>query len=430
MIDGIKTKHIELGDQTLLDWSLSVKERGGEVHRTKSAKYKGLTFIAKDGRLFLKGSLHKYFNNGLHNYNDFHLSDLVNVVSEIGEAFTVDPAKILLENVEVGVNVRLPFPVERVLSSLVLHKGEPFFRFSNVGDGAGVECKHAQFYIKVYDKGAQYNVGDNLLRVEIKVVKMAYFQSQNIEIKTLSDLTHPNTLRAMGEALNSTIQEILFTDPSLLSLDSLPEKERLILAKGSVYSYWNSLNPVSTNYPKGNKDSAYKSKRKRYGRELERFEKVLQKHQSKTKETVATLVRDKFTDLLNDCSCRESYELNTYKRGANLPTCIGPPVEHTTGVISEDGTNLHLVYSVSLPSTEKRACLTCGKEIGNMKSVARFCSKKCKNDFTNPRLNPKNNLQSRIKKIERYPMLFPVEVVINLTIEQKEMVYGKNSIYR
>ncbi len=427
MIDGIKSKHIELGNQTLLDWNLSVRERGGEIHSTKTAEYRGLKFTAKCSKLFVRGSLHKYFNSGLHNYNDFHYNDLVNVVSDLTEKFSIDPANVLLENVEFGVNVRLPFPVERVLSSIILHKGEPFFRFSNVGSGGGVECKHAQFYIKVYDKGAQYTVGANLLRVEIRVIKMAYFHGKNIKLDTLSDLLELNTLKELREALINTVKEILFTDLSL-SLDSSPEKERLILANGSNSNYWTNLKPNSGDFPRGNSDPNYETRRKKYYRELERFEKLLEKRQSNLKETVTRLVRDKFTDLLN-ISNPEQIEIEPIKKGTNLPTCINSTGEQITEPIIEKGTNLHRVYSVSLSPTEKRACLSCGNDINHLKKGARFCSKKCKNDYTNPRLNPANSLKNRIKKIEGYPLLFSIDMVVQLTAEQLRKTSEKNTIF-
>lgn len=352
MIDGIKTGNINNLIGKELDWTISVNEKTGEVKTIKTAESKGMLFIEKRNRLYLKGSLHKYFNKGLHNYNDFNYNNLVNTVNELINRFGIDK-NTPLENVEFGVNIELPFSPDRVLDSLVLHKGEPFNRFTR---GRGVECNHSQYFIKIYNKSFQHELKKNILRVEVKVIKMQYFKWQKIPIRTIGDLLITGTLQALGDLLTRTVSEILFTDLSLLDSPKIAKNERLTIANGSNPNYWNGLKPSSEEFPQGNKDQDYKRKRKRYYKELARFEKLMNKHKSELKTDIVRKVGDKFTDLLN-VSCQ-------LKTGDNL-----------TDLKTAKGTTLPLVYSVRLSppdNTDVRTCIVTGLNISMQNIKTRY----------------------------------------------------------
>lgn len=361
MIDGIKTGNINISIQKELDWTISVNEKTGEVKTIKTAECQGLLFIDKGNRVYLKGSLHKYFNNGQHNYNDFAFNDLANTIDQLKTRFGIDPNTTLLENVEFGVNIELPFTPDRVINSLVLHKGEPFNKFTK---GRGVECNHAQYFIKVYNKGQQFNLKKNLLRVEVKVIKMQYFQGQKIAIKTIGDLLNTETLQALGELLTRTVNEILFTDTRLISSPNLTDPERLTIANGSNPNYWNGLKPNSEQFKQGNKDPEYKRQRKNFYKELDRFEKLLNKYKSELKTDIVSKVGDKFTNLLN-----KNGRIGHHKRGDKF-----------TDLNGAKGTNLPLVYSVSLShpletdSTNIKICPVTGLDISMQNVKSRFLS--------------------------------------------------------
>jgi len=361
MIDGIKTGNINIPIQIDLDWHVSVNEKTGEVKTVKIAEYRGLVFIEKGIRTYIKGSLHKYFNNGAHNYSDFTFNDLTEVITDFQNRFGIDPETTQLENVEFGVNIELPFRTDRILNSIVLHRGEPFKRFTQ---GNGIECNHSQYFIKIYDKGSQYKLKNNLLRVEVKVIKMAYFQSQGVNIKTLNDLLNTENLQGMGELLTRTVKEIVYTDTKLLNSSKLNDSERLTLANGSNPNYWNALKPNSIQYPLGNNDPEYKRKRKCFYRELARFEKILCKYDSDIRNTISTKVRDKFTDLLELDQLSQSKKREYKFTNPNTTT----------------GTNLPLVYSVSLSqpsetdSPEKKYCIVTGLDISMQKTGSKFLS--------------------------------------------------------
>jgi hypothetical protein len=72
----------------------------------------------------------------------------------------------------------------------------------------------------------------------------------------------------------------------------------------------------------------------------------------------------------------------------------------------------------------------CGKDLAGRKPGIKFCSKKCKNDFTNKLLNPRNNLLARLKRIENAGnVIFQDKEFIYLDEYQKTILQNRNSIY-
>lgn len=363
MIDGIK---LNINNKVATDWIIKTNEETGEILPNKTALLQGFVIVQKGNRVTLKGSLHKYHNNGLHNYNDFTFEQLVNGINDLKRKYNIDPETSFLENVEFGVNIETPFDPEYILNNVVIHKGEPFKRFPK---GLGVECEHAQFFIKIYDKGAQFNISGNLLRVEVKVIKMAYFKSQNLNLVNLADLTNRDLLNSLGELLTKTVNEILFTNIDLLNNSSISEADRLILSNGSNPNYWNNLKPNSTKFELGNTDPAYKRERKKYYRELAKFEKLLTKYDNGLKTLIVERVRDKFTDLLN-----KTGRIGQPKKRDKFtdPEQKIKRIEHPKEENEPDkGTKLPLVYSVSL---SPRYCPITHLDISMQKPNSKFLS--------------------------------------------------------
>ena len=44
------------------------------------------------------------------------------------------------------------------------------------------ECRMSKFTIKIYDKGKQYNLPNNVLRFEIKVTAMQYLDNEGCKV--------------------------------------------------------------------------------------------------------------------------------------------------------------------------------------------------------------------------------------------------------
>ncbi len=417
MIDGYKTYNLsvnidELNNNILLSFN-RVSNKDGEI-TTEFAYYKGQTFTIKDNKVRLNGSFHKYFNNGVHNYNDFYFTDLKNVLIDLSTKFNINPEKTILNNLEFGVNVFIRVEPEEVFKNIINYKGKPFHKF-NVDGAKGIECQMQNFIIKIYDKGYQYKQSGNLLRFELKGVKMQYFTDNKIKIKTFADLLNVNQLHPLKDVLVSVFNEILITDYCIKD-NKLNAKELLIFSNGNNPKYWEQLIPKSK-LTDNSKNKDYKKQRKNYYRELNRFKKLIQKYSvTNLQNNISNLIEKKCIQLL---------EIES-KKGDKLTDYLEPNKTPKKGQIN----TLNIVVNCPLlDSQKKRYCLTCKKDISEKKLTAKYCSKKCKNDHTNKLLNPRNNLLKSIKNLNSYPVLFDTNIYIQLSIQKKDLLNKPNSIY-
>jgi len=190
MIDLIKVytkdfdkKHLE----QILDFKGQYTCSTGEVFPVQKAKYKNLEFIIYDsGLLIIKGSLHKYKNKGEHNYDDFSFNQIATIVDEISTKFKLNPKKCELKNLEIGINLIFSLLiVKKVLNNLIFHKNMKFKDVSRSG-GHIMQAEHKQYIFKIYNKGLQFNLPYELIRIELKFTRME--KLNKIGIRTLADL--------------------------------------------------------------------------------------------------------------------------------------------------------------------------------------------------------------------------------------------------
>ena len=95
MIDNNKTYDLKTDAQKLIEnpilaeyWTTKVRNEDG-TFIYGFAEYLGLTFRLKNGKIKLQGSLHKYRNLGKHNYDDFSVVDVAEVVHELERNFRI-----------------------------------------------------------------------------------------------------------------------------------------------------------------------------------------------------------------------------------------------------------------------------------------------------------------------------------------------------
>jgi hypothetical protein len=290
MIDGIKIydlktapDKLEVNPYLLESWTTTVQNADGLI-KYGLAEYFGLKFKIKHQKVRLQGSLHKYRNAGRHNYDDFTAQDVGKVVQELSERCEIDTAQTELNNVEFGVNVVLPFGVSLVLDNLIVYKGKPFQEVEE--DGMSYyQCKKAHFIIKIYDKGLQYKLPDNVLRFEVKVLKMQYLKSKGVKLRYFSDLLNRGIYEPLGNILTETFESILFADNRL--------NERKLNSKESK-TYLRGNNPKTWEVSKSN-DSEWKKLQR-----LEiRYLNILDKYREGVnfKLVVAELIRAKSLEL-------------------------------------------------------------------------------------------------------------------------------------
>lgn len=271
MIDGIKILSLPVDRDSLwenlyIEPHIPTNAKTGEITtKAPQAEYKGLSFTFYPLRVEVSGSLHVFANDGLHNYNDFTRLSLENVVIELKHRFKFNPENTIINSLEIGVNLELPFNPEMFLRSMIMHNGEPF-TYQKDRTKRFRECSHTQFFIKAYDKGRQYKLNRHILRFEVKFIKMEKINKEGI--KTLADLIKPGNFERLGRILLNTFDSVL-TGNIETEYSNLNRKDRELFLQGHNPAYWETIKPTDRT------SQDYKRDYKRYERKLKRFKELL-----------------------------------------------------------------------------------------------------------------------------------------------------------
>lgn len=226
----------------------TTNRNGNKITPYKNAFYNGLEFrVYENGRTTIQGSLHKFWNLGAHNYNDFNFSAFSDVLDTLKKDFGIQPEQCILNCLEVGINVTPPIPTNDILDYCFLHKTKPFEYQKNSDEGKYKQCEHSQYFIKLYNKALHYSkqgfdIESEIMRFEIKYKKME--RVNNLGIYTLNDILNKGFGIFKNELLTEW-QNILFYDTTIVS-----NSIRLTNYKNPLY--WSDLvnKPTKSNYYK------------------------------------------------------------------------------------------------------------------------------------------------------------------------------------
>ena len=411
MIDNNKTYDLKTDAQKLIEnpilaeyWTTKVRNNDG-TFIYGFAEYLGLTFRLKNGKIKLQGSLHKYRNLGKHNFDDFSVVDVAEVVHELERNFRIDIYSTVLNNVEFGVNVVLPFGVNVVLDNLITYKGKHFEH----KEGKGMnfyECRMSKFTIKIYDKSLQYNLPNNVLRFEIKVTAMQYLEPKGIKLRYLSDLLNMAIYEPLGNTLTEVFEEILFGDNSINESD-LTTKERETYLRGS--------NPRAWTPQKGEKE------RKRLQRLEYEFKGILERHRTGVnfRSVVSDLIRVKSLEL-------SQISQNSKREHDVLIFSLFPfPPEINDSEKGRFVSNINISHNRYLgqcTNDKIRKCAGCRKVLKD--NQVGYCSDRCKmkKDVRNGKSNPRHGFMRQYDKLLVVPSLFDVSEIVKLSEQQKQWI--------
>lgn len=192
-IDFIKAEVIGLSksvfeNNPLLDFICKVSTGTGEVFEdNKEAHYKNLKIqIFKSGRIWISGSIHVYYNDGKHNYNDMNQTCFEKALKQLKKDLFIEPANLKILNLEWGFNITPPTTSNYILDRVIQHL--------SVNKTVGIDCKiegkyiqfkHSNYILKLYNKGLQYKLNKEVLRIEIKRINWSKYRA--LDIYTLED---------------------------------------------------------------------------------------------------------------------------------------------------------------------------------------------------------------------------------------------------
>lgn len=320
----------------------------------------------------LDGSLHKNHFAGA-NYLPLTWDELQKQISHLETRLQLTGENSELVNLEIGVNVLLPFPVFPFLQkNLISYKGNTFNRYNPDKNGIclGFVCMLSQYSVKIYDKGKQFNLQENVMRFELRFIKMQKLNKK--KIKTLSDLKDIEKVNALLGLLLAAWENVLLFDSSInLNSPGLKPREKELLQNGCNPKYWEQLKETDN---------------RRFNYEREKFKLLVASHGKNVHEKIKELIKSEWQNLFKNCTI--------------LPTAQNPELYEFT--IKIKGKN-----------EQKRFCLSCGRDISNQNKRSKFCSgkfvgesaaHKCRNKDSNPR----NNFKKKIETINRRGVLFDV----------------------
>jgi hypothetical protein len=355
--------------------------------------------------LIIDGSLHKNQYGGS-NFLPFTWQDLQTQINYLENKLCLSAQECELVNLEFGVNIKVDFPVyDYMKRNLISYKGNQFNRYKEDKNGVclGFVCdKPTQYKVKIYDKALQNDLPYNLVRFELRFLKME--KLKRLGIKHLADLTDQAKVQGLISKLVEGWDNVLLFDTSInINQTSLRINDKELLTNGSNPKYWEQLKEENT---------------RRFNHFRNRFRKLIETHGQNVHKTVRDLIVNEWQRLFKNCTKLPSGETKDLYKMTLKIKC-----QNVHKPFSEDDTELKPTKELSertsnkFSYTKKRCCLSCGKDISEQQSSSRFCSskfvgereaKRCRNQNSNAR----NNRQRKINKINSKGVLFDVSPYI------------------
>ena len=211
-----------------IDFNGSYNESTGEPEKIlangKKASYRSTAWIKNikldlfpKGYIELAGSLHKYYNDGKHNYNQFGIKEAKTALKRLIEVTGLQLPYYKVRSVEVGVNLMPPIPSDDIIDNALMYKRKPFEAKHRNDEGNYNQVKLYEYLVKLYNKRLHYeiqgyDIGHEILRFELKIIKMRMLAKYRVF--TLEDLMN-NIEDIARDLLPKAWMEVMFYDPTM-----------------------------------------------------------------------------------------------------------------------------------------------------------------------------------------------------------------------
>lgn len=260
-----------------------------EVITTKKVKqYKGIYFVFYPKRLDIFFKPHYFYNNNIHNGNDFNVRNCIKTISEFREIFKIDLSLLKIVNIEFGINIIPNIDVKDLITYISFHEknefrndvGLAYSKRSYRPRKNGTANKYK--IIKAYAKGIhQPKYCDiNTFRFEIKSKESKYINK--LGIYTFNDLLNIDVYNKIADKINLEFNEVLILD-NITDFRVLSPKEQ-----EKIKFYNNPFNWYKiTNNPYRNSFSDNKNK----------YLNLINKIENNIKNQIQKLIIDKLEEL-------------------------------------------------------------------------------------------------------------------------------------
>ena len=316
----------------------------------------------------LSGSLHKYWHQN--NWKDYTFSELIESIRELYSLLNIAPYSNRIRCIEFGVNIETKHETKKILNSIISKNGvSPEIR-NYMNKGYLKRFNYSQYQVKIYDKSLEYRLDRQIIRFEIKVLKMQFLQSKRIYLNTLEDLTKIETLNQLRVLIENQFKSVQFHDYRIKLNEISNNRDRETLM---MFFQENYLETYKANHSK-----------KAFYKRIERFEDLVNKYApDNLKNELLNQILNKW-DLINS-------------------TTILPPL-HDDKVLHSYP---HIVGNNIVQKV--RRCLTCGRDITGQKSNSNFCSEKIFGREVKRCRNIISNLKQHEMRFYSGPLLFDVD---------------------
>ena len=235
-----------------------------EQIQTKETKYyKGILFCFYHNRLEILFRPHYYFNNNIHNANDFSVKDCISVIQDFIDILKIENFELYkIVNLEFGFNLILDMLIENLITFIGYHgknefktdTGLAYSKKSYTYNRKGIANTYKT--IKAYAKGIQYPeyTDRNTFRFEVKSKKSRYINP--LGIRNISDLLNPEIYNNLAIRLLEEFKDVLILDNET-TFENLSNKE-----KDALKDYLNTHTWYKILQNKKNRNGFSKEKKK------------------------------------------------------------------------------------------------------------------------------------------------------------------------
>ena len=422
MIDGVKLlcgiNPKDWADNKNLSFFSRINENTGEIpNNNKFAEKKGLRFsiTEKEKNVYynVRGSLHKYYFEGKTNACDYHLSDFLNTIEDLHQNFKINPETTVLQNIEFGVNIELPFDISHVYECCKSYKMQIFGINKIAGKNNGLRIELQQYKIKIYDKGLQETgKTSRLMRFEIAVNKME--KVKHLGIKNLKNLQSLDVWGGLSEILLKAWDEIIFIDKKSVNYKLLSAIQQKKFLRFLDSFYWENLNRNIYHKSKNHLNKLFSEFGKGDNKKQIIYNLIQEKLQ-KLQTANPVLFGDKLTAFIPGDSPGEKPEnsqpiktekwrqINSLDKGLETVT-----ISHTFFKENDDKKDpTNQIHGIE--KKKPKNCKCCRKKISGKKSTSLFCSVKCKNKHHQSKKSKTNQVLREKEKIYLQKLLPKIE---------------------
>lgn len=259
MIDFIKIctpvkKALEINLKNNFDDTIcSMNYYTGEVQYPCRRYFENMEVRITDKMGTIRNSIHKFFNikNGLgnNNYTDFYYSDILIAFEQFQQELNENIEDYKITNLEFGFNIKTSQSPKTLLeNNFIMFNFDEFNQNDTFkGKGCYKQYNRSEYLVKIYDKGLQFGLPYNLMRIEIKIIDSKILKNR-CGIFVVKDIYNKNCLMKLFELLLKVFDEINIIDGHTTGEEL--QKEKAFIEIGKSPSYWRKIknNQSSTHY--------------------------------------------------------------------------------------------------------------------------------------------------------------------------------------